>query len=1217
MSSSADKLKDVINAAFDGLLRDGFQITPEDLGYAVFESVSIQTIEDFFPDVLVRDVNGLVDIPISNQLFVLSTSSKKVGQNYRLIGQWPCENSVFIKLYERIGTAEQSGEPVIEDLLEEFKSQLTEEIESTGLEDLPKEEDAPSENAFQRAFFKTSRELSIQSVQSSLEDVDEHTYNSWLRLKDRLTDREREAIEWVLLNAGLSPTDFDSLQSDYGIYFLKLVGALSHDWIIESTIYDKIGILVDTVDKDGRPTKDQKQFSISKWQLDFLVRIAHIVRHSLDTRKEAYFTSLEEIAQMGTIFRLGTGTGKTMAILTLAMLFAYNYDTGRIAAGQQGKVIVIQPKNLLTNEFGISLHNLLNTRCGLMMVYDEQETDPKNVPADAADWYYSKLLKEDLDSLENLYSQGNIVEDGLGVEEEDINELPGEVTQNAKNALSEAKTRLNVAAYSKTLTPLNHTFLVSTPEKAQNLLGNSYLKLSDDRSNKSLKDMVRCVLIDEGHLIVDANRGFILDEIAVYLRIIDKPFFIFSGTINDVIIASLKNTFFMKVYEIPSDIVPKGVGRHTVNVYRSEYFNQYTSNELVLNGTTKIYGLEGAKVWLPAKTRVTKQNTRVKDPGFFGKVIKHGLLRLLFGEDSPMKFFQSYEYLAGSLKAGYKNLLNEFRVLVFYQSKIGLEALYAYLVVFAYYVSPDVQRVFKDANFSSMTFEEFPFSLGIVQADLESIITKCEEYVLTEVLNTDKKFKENFDFLKQSFDHLIAANKPKAIAWLGFRIGFLFYHASMADNVITHDDNMLKLSDCINGSRNAKFPCNLIVCTSVIQEGVNPAPLSLLMCDQWSYNNLILEEWRQIRGRVGRQKPGDVILLLDKKSSTLKYSNFNSDVVRKHFPSNLFYKRYFFAYQYLQILVDRGISLEMDEDSLSQLLKIFSVAGLFKPIDYVNPNDYSSPEQLLEAYESAQVRILNNLPQEMVIFLQIIFQRRLRIPILDAAFLMYTAQLCKAVMSRGENIGPIIVACAICLTFLKDKVKSQDYEESITQNKTLSNIITKNYTKMYSVELPREFSGELVRFSKRLYCVITGHMNIFKDNYQAVPFEFLEAIFPTLKMMNDLALLCTDFPSLSEISHAFMATYNTISNTLRIAVEKMNMITSQSDGVYSYISGTPKTLPGKKAFKETFASRSWQVALDNNGERLEKFLLGLLNVSESDYKTISKLVDRIKALLTI
>ena len=75
---------------------------------------------------------------------------------------------------------------------------------------------------------------------------------------------------------------------------------------------------------------------------------------------------------MGNIFELGKGTGKTMAILSLAMIFSYYPKTGRLSAGPQGKVIVIQPKNLLTNEFGISLYNLLSTICGLMMVYDEK-----------------------------------------------------------------------------------------------------------------------------------------------------------------------------------------------------------------------------------------------------------------------------------------------------------------------------------------------------------------------------------------------------------------------------------------------------------------------------------------------------------------------------------------------------------------------------------------------------------------------------------------------------------------------------------------------------------------------------------------------------------------------------------------------------------------------------------------------------------------------------
>lgn len=43
---------------------------------------------------------------------------------------------------------------------------------------------------------------------------------------------------------------------------------------------------------------------------------------------------------------------------------------------------------------------------------------------------------------------------------------------------------------------------------------------------------------------------------------------------------------------------------------------------------------------------------------------------------------------------------------------------------------------------------------------------------------------------------------------------------------------------------------------------------------------------------------------------------------------------------------------------LQNLLNIYSVAGLFKPIDYVNPLEYDSPESLPNDYKEAQMRIL-------------------------------------------------------------------------------------------------------------------------------------------------------------------------------------------------------------------------------------------------------------------
>lgn len=190
-----------------------------------------------------------------------------------------------------------------------------------------------------------------------------------------------------------------------------------------------------------------------------------------------------------------------------------------------------------------------------------------------------------------------------------------------------------------------------------------------------------------------------------------------------------------------------------------------------------------------------------------------------------------------------------------------------------------------------------------------------------------------------------------------------------------------------------------------------------------------------------------------------------------------------------------------------------------------------------------------------------------------------------------------------------------DYEESITQNKTLSNIISKNYQKMYSVELPKEFSGELVRFSKRLFSVLIGHMDIFTHNYSSVPFEFLEAIYPTLKMMNDIGMMVGEFEAVKPVSDVYMQTFNTITLGLANTVKQMNIITSQTGGVYKNIIGQPKTLSGKKEFTGEFARFPKQIAPDNQSIRVELFILALLNLDKTSYDNVQKLLDRIKALL--
>lgn len=1182
-------------------------------------NLSLKKLGDFIPDQLDLDIildRGLVGLPPFGQKYIIDRGDTYI-KNYSNKVSLYCREGEFV-LLENLCYKEEKPEVLIENVITDFTKNVTnnfidlqEDDDFEIAEEVPRTTDTSTktvvsnnfgQNVFQEAIQSELQKMNLEENFAILNDLDYRQYDSWQLLSEKLTKNEIDSINFVLETTGLTTRDFESMNSGYGIFFLKLIGALSKDWIVFNEVYTNVY---------GHP------YSIAKWQLEFLRKIAIIIsKHIVEI--DDYYDSLIEIERLGNIFRLGTGTGKTFAILTIAILFAYNPYRRKITSGQQGKVIIIQPKNLLTNEFGVSLNSLLSTRCGLLLVYDER-IPKENLPKDLENLYITKLSANDLNSVYKAYENLDFQND---MEEEDLDEVQG-LTNNAKLAISEAKTRVNVAAYSKTLTPLNHTFLISTPEKALNLLGNSYLKLSDDRSNKSLGDMIRCVLIDEGHLIVDSNRGFGLDEIAVYLRILEKPFFIFSGTINDPIVNSLSKIFGMKVYEISNANKPSSVGRFPVIVRTLPYTRDWTPNQLVLNATKTIYGLDGATINLPTKSIISKKTGLLeKYPGFVGLVAKHCVLRLLFGKDSPIHYFDNNQILKESLSKGYKHLLNDYRCLIFYQSKLGLEALYAYLVVFSYYVSPDVQRIFEDDSLSTMNITEFPFTISILPNDLEKLINSCETYVFEELSKYDKSLLEDRQKVTKRLSELLSnsddLNKTvnaKRLTWYGFRLGYLFYHASMQDNVMTHDANMVMLSSCISGFRNAAFPCNLIVCTSVIQEGVNPSPLSMLMCHPWSYSKLILEEWRQIRGRLGRQKPGEVILTFTYKEDLLKYSNFNSDVVLKQFPDNLFYRRYFFAYQYLYDIKD----LDVTKNELSMIINKFSVAGLFKPITLLNSENITETRDIMEEYKAAQMNILSNLPKDLQNFLDIVFDSSINIPILDVGFLMYTVYLCAERSSEDENFGGTILACCICLTFLKDKVKARDYEESITNNKTLSSIISKTYHKMYSIDLPREFSGEIVRFSKRLYSILSGHANLFEDNYMAVPYEFLEAIFPTLKMMAKVVSpLTSQFLSLEKAAQQYASTYDAISVALQRLVSIIEKNTSQRGNVYTLLTKSPKSLGDKTIFEVDFIKKPEYIAQDTQGVRAEVYVYGLLNVdvkSQITYGTVRKLISRIKALL--
>lgn len=56
----------------------------------------------------------------------------------------------------------------------------------------------------------------------------------------------------------------------------------------------------------------------------------------------------------------------------------------------------------------------------------------------------------------------------------------------------------------------------------------------------------------------------------------------------------------------------------------------------------------------------------------------------------------------------------------------------------------------------------------------------------------------------------------------------------------------------------------------------------------------------------------------------------------------------------------------------------------------------------------------------------------------------------------------------------------------------------------------------------------------------------------------------------------------------------MNLITSQTNGLYMNITGQPKSLSNKRVFNGTFAREARQVAPDNQGIRVELFILPCL-----------------------
>ena len=256
-----------------------------------------------------------------------------------------------------------------------------------------------------------------------------------------------------------------------------------------------------------------------RWQVEF----TYMLFEKLQKLKPHQYA---DIYYLGNILKLGPGTGKTYAIIVISLLYLYNPKRNGMCVGEQGMVVIMQPKNALVQEFGNKIRMMLYTKPEALVLIDTGIRRERKEDGEINEYFnWDKMFF-------SINRQGKFV------------------TSEASNLHRMLAKVVNIASYTRKVTTEQHNIIVCTPEKALQLMVRILDPNLNNTTYKNQYTKFRCLLMDEAHYIMTPDRGMRIDTTVVMARMIGAPTYYFSGTFSD----QLLGTFEKNLNSFPIDI---------------------------------------------------------------------------------------------------------------------------------------------------------------------------------------------------------------------------------------------------------------------------------------------------------------------------------------------------------------------------------------------------------------------------------------------------------------------------------------------------------------------------------------------------------------------------------------------------------------------------------------------------------------------------------------
>lgn len=771
--------------------------------------------------------------------------------------------------------------------------------------------------------------------------------------------------------------------------------------------------------------------STLSWQREFVTECITRFSHA------KYGEPLAEVVRsVASIFKMGPGTGKTFAIIFIAFVSLFDWSSGRAAGGNSGKVFIIEPKNILVLEIGNKILRAVSTNAGAYLMTRAE---------DSLFLSGSRAIHED---------SGNLTEYG--------------------RAVRSAENTVNITSKTTPIILQLKSIIISTPEKAQGPLSRAFTidPLFGANETRGLSTMLRSCIIDEAHLVVEGSRSKLLDTVVMMMRVINKPVFYFSGTLSESVIAALQqsNPTELRVYESANS--DENTSRYTVKLYKTPQRRSILYPEKLKQTRTK--GRQGRDAYyVPGFGEASFKKSFIN---VYASLIEVSIIQSLIHTNRSTSPFGGRRS-AHVLRALHDGMIDDRvtpRALVFINNKVQIEATFVVTVTLAVLTNRVAFSCAAEClDDVEESFENIKMILG--DSNLSNIVTRTAAFAKSEYAQL--YVQEAEAFVNEHF------KSARAIFNAGVNLGIFMNYADMDFGYLESNRARRIINSCILGEKDARYPVSIVISTSVVQEGTNLAPLSLLVIDPSSYSRMNAEDMRQLQGRIGRQRDGIIIAFeVDDQLKLPKTREESQQIILENE-----------ADERIQFVIDAYLSIERmewfrqlsDEQKIRllspnniKILNSMSMSSVYGPDGSViagatidmwfteMANLRKDAMKILHNFSDEDAVAVKGIPVRMLVFyIMCIFETRSSfLELIDVGGINDDEKLKLASCAS-------FFAASVCLSFMTDKVSKAKRgpldgdQTNETRFTAINNKIASFYLRCYTTELNKDLAESISEFT--------------------------------------------------------------------------------------------------------------------------------------------------------